>query len=76
MDQNIINLIGGSLLAVIGWFARQIWESVQTLKNDIQKIEVDLPTNYARKVDIDARFDRLENILDKIFDKLDEKADK
>lgn len=76
MDQNIINLIGGAILAVIGWFARQLWESVNALKNDIQKIEVDLPTNYVRKVDIEARFDKLETILSKIFDKLDEKADK
>lgn len=76
MDQNIINLIGGALLAVIGWFARQLWESVQALKNDIKNIEVDLPTNYVRKVDIEARFDKLEIILSKIFDKLDAKADK
>jgi predicted negative regulator of RcsB-dependent stress response len=76
MDQNIINLIGGALLAVIGWFARQLWESVQALKNDIKNIEVDLPTHYVRKVDIEARFDKLEIILSKIFDKLDAKADK
>lgn len=76
MDQNIINLIGGVILAVIGWFARQLWDSVNALKNDIKKIEVDLPTNYVRKVDIEARFDKLEIILAKIFDKLDEKADK
>ena len=76
MDQNIINLIGGALLAVIGWFARQLWESVQALKNDLKNIEVDLPTHYVRKVDIEARFDKLEIILSKIFDKLDAKADK
>ena len=43
---------------------------------NIKKIEVDLPTNYVRKVDIEARFDKLEIILSKIFDKLDAKADK
>ena len=76
MDQGIINLIGVTIFAVIGWFARQLWESVQALKDDIRKIEVDLPTNYVRKVDIEARFDKLEIILSKIFDKLDAKADK
>ena len=40
------------------------------------KIEVDLPTNYVRKVDIDARLDKIDNVLERIFDKLDEKADK
>jgi predicted negative regulator of RcsB-dependent stress response len=74
--QNIINLALGSVIGVVGWFARQIWDSVQSLKNDIKQIEIDLPTNYARKVDIDARFDKLEHILQKIFDRLDSKADK
>lgn len=76
MDQDVINLIAGAALTVIGWFARQLWESVKALKDDIQKIEIDLPSNYVRKIDIEARFDKLEIILSKIFDKLDAKADK
>ena len=74
--QTIINIGGAALLSAIGWFARQIWDSVQDLKKDVQKIEIDLPTNYVRKIDIEARFDKLEAILAKIFDKLDQKADK
>ena len=74
--QTIINIGGGALLSALGWFARQIWDSVQDLKEDVQKIEIDLPTNYVRKIDIEARFDKLEAILAKIFDKLDQKADK
>ena len=74
--QTIINVGGSALLAALGWFARQIWDSVQELKRDVQKIEVDLPTNYVRKVDIEARFDKLEAILARIFDKIEQKADK
>jgi hypothetical protein len=74
--QIIINLIGGAIVATIGWFARELWTAVQALKVDIQKIEVDLPTNYVRKIDIESRFDRLEVILDRIMDKLDTKVDK
>lgn len=74
--QSAINFTLGAVLSVIGWFARQLWDSVQRLKDDIRKIEIDLPTNYARKVDLDARFDRLEATLEKIFDRLDNKADK
>lgn len=76
MDQGIINLIIGAALTTMGWFARQLWESVKALKDDIKKIEIDLPTHYVRKVDIEARFDKLELILAKIFDKIDAKADK
>ena len=74
--QTMINLVGGAILAITGWFARQIWDSVQELKNDIHQIEVDLPTYYVKRVDIDSRFDKLENILEKIFDRLEQKADK
>ena len=74
--QLIINFAGGALLAAIGWWCREIWDSVKALKADIQKIEVDLPTNYVRRVDIDARLDKIDNVLERIFDKLDEKADK
>ena len=75
-DQTIINLIMGTALAVIGWFARQLWDAVQTLKIDVQKIEVDLPSNYIRKDEFQIRMDKLETMLEKIFDKLDAKADK
>lgn len=74
--QTIINLAGGAILTTLGWFARQIWDSVQALKDDIRKIEVELPTNYVRRVDLDARFDRIEATLERIFDKLEAKADK
>ena len=74
--QTIINFGGSALLAALGWFARQIWDSVQELKKDVQKIEIDLPTNYVRKIDIESRFDKLEAILARIFDKIEQKADK
>lgn len=74
--QIVINLVGGGILATIGWFARELWAAVQNLKNDIQKIEVDLPTNYVRKIDLEAKFDKLESTLQRILDKLDLKADK
>ena len=74
--QTIINIGAGSLLAMLGWFARQIWDSVQELKNDVKQIEIDLPTHYVKKDEINARFDRVELLLDKIFEKLEQKADR
>ena len=74
--QAIINLTGGAILAVIGWFARQIWDSVQTLQADIHKIEVDLPKTYVQKVDLDHRMQHIEDMFQRIYDKLDQKADK
>lgn len=74
--QAILNIILGVALSVSGWFMRQMWDAVKTLKDDIQKIEVDLPTHYVRKDDMEARFDRIEALLDKLFDKLNSKVDK
>lgn len=75
-QQDFINLVLGACMTVIGWFARELWTAVKDLKEDIKKIEVDLPTSYVRKNEINIRFDKLESILDKIFDKLDSKVDK
>lgn len=74
--QNLINIIGGTVLSVLGWFARQLWDAVQDLKRDVKSIEVDLPTFYVRKEDLESRLDRLEVVLNRIFEKLDHKADK
>jgi hypothetical protein len=76
MDQDIINILIGSVLGVLGWFARQLWDAVQDLKRDITKIEVDLPTHYVRKDELEQRFDKIEVMLNRIFEKLDSKADK
>ena len=75
-DQAIINFIIGAVLSVLGWFARQLWDAVQDLKQDVKQIEVDLPTHYVRKEDLESRLDRIEASLNRIFEKLDHKADK
>ena len=77
MDMNtIINVVLGVALSVGGWFVRQMWDAVQQLKSDIQKIEVELPTNYVLKADLDARLDKIDDMLEKLFDRLNSKADK
>ena len=76
MEQSTINIAFGAILTIAGWFARQLWEAVQTLKTDLHKIEVDLPINYVRKDDLDKRMDHIETMFQRIYDKLDGKADK
>ena len=78
--QSIINWAGAAALAAIGWFCRQVWDLVQKLKEEVHAIEVDLPRNYVRqdqieaKLDkIDARFDKLDAHITKLFDRLEQK---
>ena len=42
----------------------------------MQDVEVDLAKNYVSKAEINSRLDRIDNILERIFDRLDGKADK
>lgn len=74
--QQLVNLAVGTTLSVLGWFARQLWQAVQDLKNDMKAVEVALPTHYVRKEELESRLDKLEAILMKIYDKLDTKVDK
>lgn len=85
--QTIINLVGGSVMALLGWLARQLWDAVAELRKDIHKIETDLPSTYAKKDEVKELMKEIKNdhkedmreikeILNKIFIKLDEKIDK
>lgn len=81
--QFIINLGGATALGVMGWFARQLWDSVKELKNDISSIRLHMSENYVKKSEVDSfrqdmdkRFDRVEMLLDRLFDRLDQKVDK
>lgn len=74
--QSIINLASVSAIATGGWFAREIWGAVKELQKDIHGIEVDLPKSYVMKDDLDKRMTHIEDMFQRIYDKLDGKADK
>jgi len=81
--QNIINMAGGAALAVIGWFARQLWDSVKELKADIGDLRLHVSDVYVKKSEMetletqmDKRFDRVEQMIVKLYDKIDQKVDK
>jgi len=74
--QILINVIGGSILAIMGWFARQLWEAVKELRADLHRIEVQLPSNYIRRDEFNDGIKELKEMLGKIFDRLDNKVDK
>ena len=74
--QNVINIGIGSLLAVGGWFARQLWDAVQKLKTDMSQLELSISDKYVRKDDFKDGIKELKEMLSKIFDKLDSKQDR
>ena len=74
--QQIINLGGAAVMAVIGWFARELWSAVKELKSDLSKLREDLPKAYVTKDDYRQDIRELKEIMNKIFDRLENKQDK
>jgi hypothetical protein len=74
--QIVFNIVGGAVLSVMGWFARVLWDSVQELRNDLKQIEIHLPTHYVKKDKLSVRFDRIEQLLDRLYEKMEQKADR
>lgn len=72
----IFKIAVGVGLGVFGWFARQLWEAVNDLREDIRSLEIDQAKNYVAKTDFTAAMKEIKQGLDKIYDKLDGKADK
>ena len=74
--QDMLNLVGGVALTVIGWFARELWSAVKELKNDLGKLREELPKTYAQKDDVKEGFKEIREMLTDIYQELRRKADK
>lgn len=55
----------GIVCACLGWFARQVWGAVQSLKEDVNNLRVMIGTEYVR-------YDRLQDALKPVLDSLHE----
>ena len=75
-NQSILNLLFSSTGLVLGWFLRELWAAVKELKADLAKLREELPTHYVAKDDYRQDVQELKEMLSKLFDKLDAKADK
>jgi hypothetical protein len=74
--QGIVNVVLGVLITLIAWLARELWSAVKELKTDLGKLREDLPQRYVLKEDYRRDIYEIKDLLGKIFDRLDSKADK
>lgn len=74
--QTVFNVGIGVILAGAGWWARVIWDSLRQLREDMHRIEVELPKGYVTKDDFTKTMRHIEDMFQRIYDKLDGKADK
>jgi hypothetical protein len=75
-SQHLINAVLGISSAVFGWLARELWTAVKDLKEDLTKLSVELPKTYVTRDDYRSDLKEIKDMLGKIFDRLDHKADK
>lgn len=74
--QTAFNIVIGILIAGAAWWAKAIWDAVEKLREDLHSIEVDLPSNYIKKEEFNDAMKTLNDKLDRIWYKLEEKADR
>lgn len=75
-SQDLINLAFGASASVLGWFARELWAAVKELKADLAKLREELPRTYVVRDDYKDDIREIKEMLTKLFDRLDNKADK
>jgi len=75
-SQDLINLAFGASASVLGWFARELWAAVKEMKSDLAKLREELPRTYVVRDDYKADIREIKEMLTKLFDRLDNKADK
>jgi hypothetical protein len=73
--QNIMDIGAGMALTVAGWLLRELWGAVKELQRDISKLEASLLKEYVLKDDLDKRAAHIEDMFQRIYDKLDGKGE-
>ena len=70
--QIIFNIMVGLAGMFGGWILNNISRSIERLDKDVRQ----MPLTYVTRVDYRADIDEIKSILGRIWDKLDDKADK
>lgn len=65
-SQRIINVLAGLVLAFLGWWSNNIWQTMQTMQMQVTSLNVELARNYVPRVELQANFDHINAKLDAI----------
>ena len=75
-NQDLINALLAGGFTVLGWFARELWSAVKELKVDLANLREELPREYVARDDYREDIRDIKAMLAKIFEKLEQKADR
>lgn len=59
-----------------GWFLRELWGAVETLKRDLSELTVEVSRQYVRRDDYREDMRELKTMVGEIWQAMKEKADK
>lgn len=65
-SQRVINVLAGLVLGFLGWWSNNIWNTVQTMQQQVTALNVELARNYVPRVELQSNFERIYNKLDQI----------
>lgn len=74
--QTLINLVGGAAIGAAGWFARRVWDAMDSLRADHSSLREELPKTYVSRDDFRESMREVKELLVSINNKLDRKLDK
>jgi hypothetical protein len=74
--QDLFNATFALISIFVGWYLRAVWDAISRLRLDIQQIERNIPNVYLRRDDFQIALADIKDTLNRIEDKLDNKADK
>jgi uncharacterized protein YoxC len=59
-----------------GWILKTIWDAIKDLKTEVRELNREVNQDFVRREDFKDSIMEIKEMLNKIFDKLDNKADK
>jgi hypothetical protein len=74
--QTTINALFGIVSFLSGFLLKATWDALKELRVDMATLRQSIADNYVRRDDFREHSDRVMNLLDKIYEKLDGKEDK
>lgn len=72
MDQSTINLIGGAVMACLGWFARTLWDKQEAHGKELADFRVLIARDYVSDAAFAQVMSELRGDIRYIRDRLDE----
>jgi hypothetical protein len=76
MTQDLVNIVVGVAGTAMGWMLKVVWDSIRLLQDEMKSLERVIHTKYVSKDDYKDDIRDVKEMLNAIFKRLEQKADK